>query len=77
MLALVVVEDRVDDLAGLLRGQDRQVLERLDLAAYANGGMEAGRQVDVGGPHLDHPGQNLGEVEVTHPRLCRHGTPIA
>ena len=76
-LALVVVEDAVDDLAGLLRGQDREVLERLDLAAYADRRAGSRRSGGRRRPALDHPGEHLGEVEVTHPRLCRHGTPIA
>ena len=62
-LALVVVEDRVDDLAGLLRGQRRIVLQRRDPPAHADGGREPGGQVHVGCPHLDHPGQHLGEIE--------------
>ncbi len=70
-LALVVVEDRVDDLARLLRGQRRDVLERHDPPADAHGGTEAGGQMHVGGAHLDHPGEHVGEIEIAHRGLLR------
>ena len=62
--ALVVVEDPVDDLAGLLRVQDRETVHRLDPALVADRRREAGGEVDVGGAGLDHPAQHLREVEV-------------
>jgi hypothetical protein len=62
--ALVVVEDAVDDLAGLLPGQHREALHRLDLALVADRRREAGGQVHIGGLGLDHAAENLREVEV-------------
>jgi hypothetical protein len=39
--------------------------------------MKSCRQMHVGCPQLDHPREHLGEIQVTHPALCRHRTPIA
>jgi hypothetical protein len=63
-LALVVVEDAVDDLAGLLRGEHREALHRLDLALVTDRRRETGGQVHVGCFDLDHVAEHGGEVEV-------------
>ncbi len=62
--ALVLAEDPEDHLAGHLRGQDREALHRLDLAAVADRRREAGGQVQVGGAALGDLGQHGGEIEV-------------
>ncbi len=61
--ALVVVEDPEDHLARVLRSELREALHRDDLALVAHRRREAGGEVDVGGPHLDHAVKDLGEVE--------------
>jgi len=57
--ALVVVEDRVDDLAGLLAGEHVEALHRHDLALVAHARRYARREVHVGGTALDHAAQDL------------------
>ena len=46
-LALVVGQDRVDDVAGVLRVQRREVVERAQLAAHADHRRRADREVEV------------------------------
>ena len=58
--ALVVVEDAVDDLAGLLAGRATgkpSIGTILPLSRIAGG--KPGGEVDVGGPRLDHAAQDL------------------
>jgi hypothetical protein len=62
-LALVVREDRVDDLARLLGAHDGVILERLQASADADRRMRARREVQVGGVALDRLEQEVGEVE--------------
>ena len=73
--ALVVVEDAVDDLAGLLAGEHREALHRLDLPLVADRRRETRGQMHVGGLGLDHATENLREVEV-HGHLDRPPRPI-
>ena len=61
--ALVVVEDRVDDLARLLTGKDVEALHVHDLALVAHRRRHPRRDVDVGGPALDHAAKHLCEVD--------------
>ena len=62
-LPLVVREDRVDDLAGVLRAEGREV-ERGQVPALADHGWDACRDVEVGRAALHHLDQDIGEVEV-------------
>ncbi len=57
--ALVVVEDAVDDLSRLLPGERREPLHRDDLPLVAHRRREAGAEVDVGRPRLDHATEDL------------------
>jgi hypothetical protein len=63
-LALVVREDGVDDLARVVRREDRELFERHEPAAHAHGGMGARGDVEVRGAALEDLEQQLGEVEV-------------
>jgi hypothetical protein len=63
-LALIVVEDAVGDVARVLRRQQPVLGQRDDAAAHAQRGREARAEVDVGGPFVGHPGQDLREIEV-------------
>ena len=62
-LALLVVEDRVDDLARVLR-RERRVVERAQPPAFAHHGRRTGGEVEVGRSGLDYLEQDVGEVEV-------------
>jgi hypothetical protein len=62
-LALVVGEDRVDDLANRLRGQ-RRVVERHQLPALAQHRRRAGGHVEVRRPLVHDLEQHLCEIEL-------------
>ena len=68
-LALVVREDRVDDLARVGRREDWVVLERDQPTADADHRVGARGDVEVGGVALEDLEQQVGEVEV-------HGCPV-
>ena len=57
--ALVVVEDRVDDLARFLAAEHVEPLHRHDLALVAHAGRHPRRDVHVGGFRLHHAPQHL------------------
>jgi hypothetical protein len=63
-LALVVVEDAVDDLARLRVGEDREPLHRHDPAAVAHRRREPRAEVNVGCADFDHTAQDSGEIEI-------------
>ena len=70
-LALVVREDRVDDLARRLRREDRVLLELHEAAAHADDRMRARGDVEIGGPAVQDLEQEFGEVEGHPPVIDR------
>src|SRR6185437_15625622 len=67
LLALVVGEDRVDDLARVGRRQARIALHAHEAAANADHRRSAGGDVQVGGAARHDVHEEIGEVEVHRP----------
>jgi hypothetical protein len=62
-LPLVVVEQAVDGVPGLLRGEARVALHRDDPPTDPDRRRKTGCEMDVGCPFLRHPGDDFCEVE--------------
>ena len=64
-LALVLIEEPVDELSGVLRGE-RGVPQPHEVAVEAHDRRGADRQMEVAGTAGDHVGDELGEVDHGH-----------
>ena len=67
LLALVVRQDRVDDLARVGRRQRRVAVDRGQAPAHTHHRRRTGGQVEVRRPSVDDLEQQLGEVDVHLP----------
>jgi hypothetical protein len=70
LLALTLGQDRVDDLARVVGGEDGEALHRHQATAYPHGRGCPRRDVEVGGPAVNDLEQHVGEIELhSYPSL--------